>query len=128
MLLIAEEEAGGNRERKDEKKRKRGTDAVVVETKRLKKEKDERIAQQAAQTKKKMWKPRYQICVQCEMEYDVTKNGESMCRWHPGESPRLFFFFFYTYPLSFLSFLCTFFMSLGRGGSGRLRLLPHRLS
>jgi hypothetical protein len=28
---------------------------------------------------------RFEICVQCESEYDVTDNPEKACTWHPGK-------------------------------------------
>lgn len=96
VLLTAEEEERG-------KKRKRGTVAVVG-TKRLRKmrEDDERIVEEA-RTKK--WKPRYAMCIQCEREYDITKNAEPKCRWHPGES---LIFFHLPAHLSFFLLLCSF--------------------
>lgn len=27
---------------------------------------------------------RFQICAQCEDEYDITENEQNACRWHPG--------------------------------------------
>jgi hypothetical protein len=33
----------------------------------------------------KRFKPRFPMCVQCEQEFDVTKNSGDACNWHPGE-------------------------------------------
>jgi hypothetical protein len=33
---------------------------------------------------------RYEICVQCEEEYDVLDNEEGACEWHPGPYFTLF--------------------------------------
>jgi len=32
---------------------------------------------------------RFEICIQCYQEYDVTKNDENSCRWHPGSCPPI---------------------------------------
>jgi hypothetical protein len=31
---------------------------------------------------------RYEVCTQCEEEYDVTENNSESCEWHPGSFYR----------------------------------------
>jgi hypothetical protein len=61
-----------------------------------------------ASTKRKRDEPlqRYEICEQCETEYDVLDNHEDACIWHPGKS------------ILRLSFLSAIKLMLGRRRNG----------
>jgi hypothetical protein len=38
-----------------------------------------------AKRKRDAHQQRYEICVQCEEEYDILDNDEGACEWHPGK-------------------------------------------
>lgn len=44
---------------------------------------DEETTDRAA-TGQKRSRQRYEICGQCEKEYDVMQNGKTSCQWHDG--------------------------------------------
>jgi hypothetical protein len=47
--------------------------------------------------KRETHQQRYEICVQCEEEYDVLDNEEGACEWHPGPYFALFLSIFPTH-------------------------------